>query len=995
MSADGSESSSLTDALYRGQNRFLSALNLRKPRSPEPSRQPGEQAQPLNQGRGARSDIEHRSTSGSPTPSQATSITSSQSSVAEERLRKLEDQRAFERMVNMRRRVSAANAALIESPEQKSRYGEWDAYHVETNEWQHLSDVLAMSKMAEQDPSRLTMCYGTEWRFRARIHVIRNMSSHLAFVVLREHGVTMQAVLSEHGTNITSHMMHWVMRLSSESLVFVQGTLQKPREVITGCDIAHLELHLTHVHLVSGISEKMPFTVYAAERALSSHLEEHQDLDEDESLDHSSSVLSDADRQSQRSTSHVPVITQRTRLSNRLVDLRTPTMQAVVMIPSVICREFRQYLSQHEFIEIHTPKLQGGASESGASVFDVAYFGRSAFLAQSPQLYKQMCIAADMRRVFEIGPVFRAENSNTARHLTEYTGLDLEMEINHYYDAMSLIDRMLKHIFTVLRDKYGHVTQFIRRHYPSTELQWLEQTLVLPFWEGVRLLKEDGYREEDGSEPSPFEDLATRGEIRLGEIVKRLYGTDYYILDKFPRNARPFYTLPDQNDERYTNSFDIFLRGQEICTGGQRIHHAQMLEDNISRLHMDASSLEDYLEGFRLGAPPHAGCGLGLERLVMLYLNLDDIRLASLFYRDPKSFPTKPPQTLRYLEGSTNPPPWLQAASSSGSDSRTEPGEKQLQPLGLLIANYGDSTNTSWLDDRITVWRDQDTGAAIGYWHQRHYVLIIGNPLCDMSQYNRVIERFLEFVERELRAKPIWLMVSEVVESILGSRFGWCTLTCTDDQRIPDVRKNPAKHDHEIERKIRHADKVGVSIQSFAYHEIVPEDVRAECDEKIKEWSASRRGTQVHLTDVRPWVDQEHRQYFFARDSDKKLCCLVVLAQLAPIHGAQVKWALNFPNAPNGAIEMTILHALDTLGSGSVTFGTAASPKVKAVHGLSGLAFKILSRVYNSVSERTHLLSKGDFRDKLGTVRDPTYICYPKGGMSMLAVREVLNFFRD
>ena len=170
----------------------------------------------------------------------------------------------------------------------------------------------------------------------------------------------------------------------------------------------------------------------------------------DETVPESSASVHSDSQKSLTQSSHMPVITQRTRLSNRLIDLRTPTMQAVILIPSIICHEFRQYLSKHEFIEIHTPKLQGGASESGASVFDVAYFGRSAFLAQSPQLYKQMCIAADMRRVFEIGPVFRAENSNTARHLTEYTGLDLEMEINHYYDAMSLIDGMLKHIFLSL-----------------------------------------------------------------------------------------------------------------------------------------------------------------------------------------------------------------------------------------------------------------------------------------------------------------------------------------------------------------------------------------------------------------------------------------------------------------------------------------------------------------------------------------------------------------
>ena len=958
MSLDGSDSGSVTDMLQRQQNRLINLLNIRKPRTPEPQNQ---------------RDALMQAKRMSPSPASLHS---------EDRVRKLEELRAFERLVNMRRRMSAANAADIETPEQRSRYGEWDVYHVESEPWAQISDIATVSRAASYDEQQIAKFFGTEWRFRARIHAMRHMSSHLAFVVLREHGVTLQAVLSENGTGITPHMMHWVMRLPTESLVLVRGTLEKPRDMITGCDIAHLELHLTHVHLVSSITDRLPFTPYAAERAVSSHLEEHRDMDE--TVPQSSASVHSDSQKSLTQSSHMPVITQRTRLSNRLIDLRTPTMQAVILIPSIICHEFRQYLSKHEFTEIHTPKLQGGASESGASVFDVAYFGRSAFLAQSPQLYKQMCIAADMRRVFEIGPVFRAENSNTARHLTEYTGLDLEMEINHYYDAMSLIDGMLKHIFTVLRDKYGHVLQVIRRHFPSTDLQWLERTLVLPFWEGVRLLKEDGYREEDGSEPSPFEDLHTRAEIRLGEIVKRIYGTDYYILDKFPRNARPFYTLPDPVNTRYTNSFDIFVRGQEICTGGQRIHSADMLEDNIRRLHMDASSLEEYLQGFRLGAPPHAGCGIGLERLVMLYLNLDDIRLASLFYRDPKSFPAKLKQELRHPDAGTNPPPWVQYDRPH-----------MLQPLESLIANYGDSTNTSWLDDRVQVWRDTETGAAVGYAPGKHYVMIIGNPLCDTSQYQRIIDRFLSFCYTQLRAKPVWLMVSKAVETILGDRYGWCTLTCTDDQRIPDVRKNPAKQDHEIERKMRHASKVGVTIQSLAYHERVPNELQQECDKSIQAWMAQRKGVQVHLTSVRPWVDQEHRQYFFARDANNDLCCLVVLAQLSPEHGVQVKWAISFPNAPNGAIEMTILHALDTVGSGSATFGTAASPKVEAVHGLSGLAFKILSRVYNGVAERAHLQNKGDFREKLGTMRDPTYICYPKGGMSMSAVRELMHFFRE
>jgi len=917
-------------------------------------------------------------------------------SLREERQeQKLAEQRAFQRDLLMRRRCSEEIARIKETEEQRSRYGELGMYHDEPEGWMHFDKLLSLNAAVQRGDAAGTSALGKEVRLRARIHVIRHMSSHLAFVVLREHGLTFQTVLSEEGTGITSHMMNWVQRLPTETIVLVRGQLQRPHEVITGCDVTHLEMRLTHVHVVSNVENNLPFTVYAAERASNNRLEEHSDLDENEG-DHSSAYGdSDHDQHSLKSSvnTNAPIITQRTRLKNRLIDLRTPTMQATFHIQSTIGREFRQYLQDRKFTEIHTPKLQGGASESGASVFQVGYFGRMAFLAQSPQLYKQMCIAADMGRVFEIGPVFRAENSNTARHMTEYTGLDLEMEVNHYYDALAMIDGMLKHIFTVLRTECAESVRAVQRHFPSSDLQWLEQTLVLPFSEGVRMLRESGYREEDGSEPSEFEDLATRGEIRLGQLVKEKYHTDYYVLDKFPRSARPFYTMPDPKDDRRTNSFDIFVRGQEICTGGQRIHDPQVLEENIKRLGMDAASLEEYLEGFRLGAPPHAGCGIGLERLVMLYLNLDDIRLASLFYRDPKSFPARHTLELRHPEASTNPPPWRQP--SAQRFLTVEPPEKELQPLTKLIANYGDSTNTSWLDARMQVWRDSDTGAAVGYCRMRRYVLVMGNPLCDTSQYERVVSRFLEYVRAEMHAKPVWMMVGEPIENILGGRFGWCSLTCTADQRIDNVRNNPAKHDHEIQRKMRHTKKLGVSIDEVPFHENVPTALQEEVNECIHAWQKSRRGTQVHLTDVRPWIDQEHRHYFVARDSDKKVCALVVLAQLAPVHGVQVKWAISFPNAPNGTIEMTILHALDTLGTSAVTFGTAAATRVEAVHGLSSLAFRMLSRVYNGVAEKTRLQNKTEFREKLGTYRDPTYICYPKGGMSMLAVREIIDFFRE
>ena len=226
MSLDGSDSGSVTDMLQRQQSRLINLLNIRKPRTPEPQNQ---------------RDALMQAKRMSPSPA---------SMHGEDRLRKLEELRAFERLVNMRRRMSAANAADTETPEQRSRYGEWDVYHVETEPWAQIRDIATVSRAASYDEQKIAKFFGTEWRFRARIHAMRHMSSHLAFVVLREHGVTLQAVLSENGTGITPHMMHWVMRLPTESLVLVRGTLEKPRDMITGCDIAHLELHpVSYTHL--------------------------------------------------------------------------------------------------------------------------------------------------------------------------------------------------------------------------------------------------------------------------------------------------------------------------------------------------------------------------------------------------------------------------------------------------------------------------------------------------------------------------------------------------------------------------------------------------------------------------------------------------------------------------------------------------------------------------------------------------------------------------
>jgi len=326
---------------------------------------------------------------------------------------------------------------------------------------------------------------------------------------------------------------------------------------------------------------------------------------------------------------YVPV-ERETRLNNRILDLRTPANQAIFQMESGVCQLFRDYLLSVGFQEIHSPKLISGASEGGAEVFKLPYFGTTACLAQSPQLYKQMCICADMDRVFEIAPVFRAENSKTHRHLTEFIGLDVEMAFNeHYHEVLDVLDAMFISIFEGLNKKFSQQMEAICHQFPFEPLKFKYPSLRLPFKEGIKMLKEAGVGINE------FDDLSTPNEKLLGSLVRAKYDTDFYILDKYPKSVRPFYTMPNAEDDRYTNSYDLFIRGEEICSGAQRIHDAALLEQRIKECGVGISSIQDYVNAFKYGAPPHGGGGIGLARVVMLFLGLKNIRMTTMFPRDP------------------------------------------------------------------------------------------------------------------------------------------------------------------------------------------------------------------------------------------------------------------------------------------------------------------------------------------------------------------------
>ncbi|EEC09900.1 aspartyl-tRNA synthetase, putative [Ixodes scapularis] len=271
------------------------------------------------------------------------------------------------------------------------------------------------------------------------------------------------------------------------------------------------------------------------------------------------------------------------------------------------------------------------ASEGGANVFEVSYFKGSAYLAQSPQLYKQMAIASDFDKVFTVGAVFRAEDSNTHRHLCEFVGLDLEMAFNyHYHEVLDIIGQMFVDIFKGLRDRYADEIAAVNRQFPAPPFKFLEPSLRLEFPEAVAMLRAAGVEMDDE------EDLSTPNEKLLGRLVKAKYDTDFYILDKYPLKVRPFYTMPDPHNAKVSNSYDMFMRGEEILSGAQRIHDPTFLTERAKEHGVDVSKIKAYIDSFRYGVAPHAGGGIGLERVTMLYLGLDNIRKTSMFPRDPK-----------------------------------------------------------------------------------------------------------------------------------------------------------------------------------------------------------------------------------------------------------------------------------------------------------------------------------------------------------------------
>lgn len=446
--------------------------------------------------------------------------------------------------------------------------------------------IGTQNKKAEIEVTRLSEHIGELVTLHGSIYKIRKMSG-FSFVILRTARYTVQCVCDRQEV---------MEQLQEEACVELTAEVVKEERARTG-----VELHITEVNVLARPATRMPIVMN--QKRIEASLENVLDY--------------------------------------RPLTLRNEKERAVFKIQEGLMRGIRRYLQAEGFTEIHSPKIVYAGAEGGANIFKLDYFGREAFLAQSPQFYKQMMVGV-FERVFEVGPVFRAEKHDTARHLNEYTGVDLEMGYIHSFrEIMETETRMLQAAFTLLREEYAYELELLKVKLPCGMREAGKGTAgaadfeipALKFSEAKALLRERTGREAPaaGGECHDFE---PEEEKLLSEIIFRETGSDFVFVTHYPSEKRPFYAMDDPENPEETLSFDLLFRGLEITTGGQRIHDYDMQIEKMGSRGMNVEAFESYLMMHRHGMPPHGGLGIGLERLTARLLCFDNVRQASLFPRD-------------------------------------------------------------------------------------------------------------------------------------------------------------------------------------------------------------------------------------------------------------------------------------------------------------------------------------------------------------------------
>lgn len=435
---------------------------------------------------------------------------------------------------------------------------------------ENLSRKVSMRRIRTNQVSAYV---GERVRLAGWMHNWRDMGQ-LGFLVLRDGAGTFQAVLDNPDE------MEKLRSLQYESVLEVEGlVVPEPRAA------AGAELRDCRVTVLSPVLEPLPFEIN--KKALKPGLDVFLD--------------------------YAPL------------GLRHLQKRALFRISAELMAGFRGHLTQEGFVEIQSPKIVGSATESGANVFVLDYFGRPAYLAQSPQFYKQIMVGV-FERVFEVGPVFRAEKHNTARHTNEYVSLDIEMGfIEDHRDVMDMLTGILRHMFRRVAQNCAQEVALLKIDVPSIG----EKIPSLRLAEAQEVIFER-FKEDCRGEP----DLAPQHETWLCQYAQRELNSEFLFVTHYPTVKRPFYAMPDDANPSLTKSFDLLFRGCEIVTGGQRIHQYEHLLRNAQKWGIKPEQIAGYLQAFKYGMPPHGGFGMGLERLLMQLTGLTNLREATLFPRD-------------------------------------------------------------------------------------------------------------------------------------------------------------------------------------------------------------------------------------------------------------------------------------------------------------------------------------------------------------------------
>jgi nondiscriminating aspartyl-tRNA synthetase len=411
---------------------------------------------------------------------------------------------------------------------------------------------------------------------RGWVNALRDQK-RVQFVILRDETGMAQAVLSKDEP--PSELNEAISALTVESAVTVTGTVVGDERVKLG----GLELRVESLQVDSLAEPELPIA-------------------EDSALDK--------------------------RIDWRYLDLRRPDRRLIFLVQTAVEQAMREFWAQEGYIELHSPKLMGSASESGAELFHVDYFEGDAYLAQSPQFYKQMAMAAGFGKVFEVGPVFRANPSFTSRHDTEFTSVDMELSwIDSHEDVMAVEERWLAHVLASVAARYG---EKIRETF-GTEL--VVPTLPFPrvtLAEAKQMLSDAGH-----PVPGAGHDLDPPSERALSQLIEQRDGHEFCFVTDYPASVRAFYHMRHEDDPTLTKSFDLLWRGIELTTGAQREHRYEPLVAQAVERGVEVDSIQYYLDFFRYGTPPHGGFGFGLTRLLMQMLGQENVREVTFLYRGP------------------------------------------------------------------------------------------------------------------------------------------------------------------------------------------------------------------------------------------------------------------------------------------------------------------------------------------------------------------------